>query len=209
MGHHVPSRRSRSKKSAIVVAPAAAVRTCRRRVVRTGSACPRRAVFSCSASVGRLAAVRSLAAVVVSLYRASAIRLATTCTWSSGVADRNPALPEVVAPGCQPDPVQVRRGDVAPLRQPTGEGRQPHSRTRLLPAHSRSRGYSADRTWQANGSSVSAAHGESMQDACAAARLTCAYAHTYPDRQSLIQPPECGPVSNHSGPRRVALMFRL
>jgi hypothetical protein len=30
------------------VAPAA-VRTCRRRVVRAGSACPRRAVFSCSA----------------------------------------------------------------------------------------------------------------------------------------------------------------
>src|SRR5674536_76905 len=44
-------RRSRSRNSEVVVAPAAAVRTCRRRTSRTGSAWPARAVFWVSASV--------------------------------------------------------------------------------------------------------------------------------------------------------------
>jgi len=50
----------------MVVALAAAVRTERRRVSRTGSARPGRCAFAVSAYVARLAAVRSLAAVTVS-----------------------------------------------------------------------------------------------------------------------------------------------
>ena len=50
----------------MVVAPAVAVHTERRRVSRTGSPWPRRTAFAVSAYVTRLAAVRSLAAVTVS-----------------------------------------------------------------------------------------------------------------------------------------------
>ncbi len=69
-----PSTRNRSRNSPKLPEPAAAVRTERRSVSRTGSRSPRRSAFAISAYVGRYAAVRSLAAVTESPYFSSTAR---------------------------------------------------------------------------------------------------------------------------------------